>query len=346
MLSTLTVPLDSDRAKPLSILAALTANDVRDFFPLPLWSEVQQLAAEFRVLDVTTSSVDRFQSELHDVNPEVLIACWKTPALPEILPSRLRYVCYLTGSVKHLVSYSQIERGLLVSNWGPSISRTVAEGALFHVLACLRRATNWTLAMHRDGAWKNDQTETASLFHRKVGLHGFGRVARELVKLLRPFEVEITAFAPDVTPMVESEWGLRAARSLESLFAENDVVVELAPLIAATQHVVQESHLRLLRPGSVFVNVGRADVVNEDALIKVAKDGQVQFGLDVFSIEPLPAMHPLRNLSNVSLTPHLAGPTTDRRRDAGAWALQNLRAYASGQPLAAQITPEDYDQRS
>jgi len=80
--------------------------------------------------------------------------------------------------------------------------------------------------------------------------------------------------------------------------------------------------------------------------VRVAREGRVQFGLDVFSVEPLPPNHPLRGLLNVSLTPHLAGPTTDRRRDAGAWALRNLRAYAAGQPLEAQITPESYDLRA
>jgi phosphoglycerate dehydrogenase-like enzyme len=61
------------------------------------------------------------------------------------------------------------------------------------------------------------------------------------------------------------------------------------------------------------------------------------------SSEPLPRDHPLRGLMNVSLTPHIAGPTTDRRRDAGAWALQNLHAFAKGHPLLAPITVETYD---
>jgi len=324
----------------------LTPAEVRDFFPEPLWTEVRQLAADFRLMNPGDLQPAEFVRELELINPETLIACWKTPPLPAELPPRLRYVCYLTGSVKRLVSLDHLRRGLLLSNWGKSISRIVAEGALHHVLACLRRATTWCIGMHRAGTWKDEGTQTASLFGRKVGLHGFGQVARELVKLLRPFEVEISAAAPDVTPEIEREWGVRRAASLEALFAENDIVIEVAPLIPETYRVVRESHLRLLRPGGVFVNVGRADIVDEEALVRVAREGHLQFGLDVFSVEPLPKDHPLRGLLNVSLTPHLAGPTTDRRRDAGAWALRNLRAYAAGEPLAAQITPEDYDLRT
>jgi phosphoglycerate dehydrogenase-like enzyme len=333
-------------ARPAALLAVLTAEEVRDFFPEPMWGEVRQAAAGFQFLEARSLTAGDFAQELHTVNPEVLLACWKTPPLPAVLPSRLRYVCYLTGSVRRLVTREHLQQGLLLSNWGKSISHIVAEGALFHVLACLRRATRWTLEMHRAGGWKDESTQTASLFGRRVGLHGFGQVARELVKLLRPFNVEVSAFAPDVTPDVAQEWGVRRSASLEALFAENDIVVEVAPLIPETYRVVQEKHLRLLRPGAVFVNVGRADVVDEAALVRVAREGQVQFGLDVFSVEPLPADHPLRGLANVSLTPHLAGPTSDRRRDAGVWALHNLRAYAAGAPLAAQITLENYDKHT
>ena len=271
------------------------------------------------------------------------MACWKTPPLPATLPPRLRYVCYLCGSVRRLVSRAQLERGLLVTNWGGSISRIVAEWALFHILSCLRRATHWTLAMHNEGGWKNGGTETASLFGRRIGLHGFGQIARELVQLLRPFNVTITSFAPDLTPQIEAMHGISRAPSLEALFAENDIVVELAPLNPDTEGVVQEKHLRLIRPGGVFVNVGRGAVVNEAALLRVAQEGIIMIGLDVYGVEPLPVDSPFRGLRNVTLTPHIAGPTTDRRRDAGGFAVENLAAYATGRPLQAVITPAGYD---
>ena len=66
----------------------------------------------------------------------------------------------------------------------------------------------------------------------------------------------------------------------------------------------------------------------------------------MFSEEPLPLDSPFRGLRNVSLTPHLAGPTTDRRRDAGAFALANLEAYRAGLPLTAIVTPEIFNRTS
>jgi phosphoglycerate dehydrogenase-like enzyme len=325
------------------VLATLTPAEQKDFLPDALWAEVQQTASAVHVADSSRMSTDQLAQTLTATRSEVLLACWKTPPLPAVLPTDLRYVCYLAGSVKRLATRQHVERGLLITNWDSSISRVVAEGALQHILSCLRRAGAWAVLMHGQGAWKDDRTETLSLFGRTVGLHGFGRVARELVRLLRPFDVTIRVFAPDVTPTMEREWSVRRVDSLEALFTGSDIVVELVPLLPETYRVVKERHLRLLRPGGVFVNVARGDVVDEEALVRVAQENRVQFGLDVFSIEPLPRDHPLRGMLNVSLTPHIAGPTTDRRRDAGAWSLKNLQAFASGRPLLAPITVQNYD---
>ena len=329
--------------RPFTLVAAVTSQELREFLPEPLLSEVHALADRFLHLDPGTMTVAAFHQALTAMDPEVLVTCWKTPPLPERLPPRLRYVCHLSGSVRKLVTRRQIEEGLLVTNWGGSISRIVAEWALFHILSSLRRATHWTFEMHSAGGWKDGDTVSGSLFGRRVGLHGFGRVARELVALLRPFGCPISVFAPDVDAAAEVRHGVTRAASLESLFAENDIIVELAPLIPETTGVVTEALLRLIRPGGVFVNVGRGAVVDEDALLRVAREGKIMLGLDVFAIEPLPVSSGFRGLPNVTLTPHLAGPTTERRRDAGEFAVHNLRAYAEDRPLQAVIAPQVYD---
>jgi len=329
--------------RPSALLAVLSPTETGNFFSPALLEDLRSCADTVQMLDPTGLDADAFARELAAADPDVLLACWRTPQLPETLPPRLRYVCYLAGSVKTIVSRAHLERGLLLTNWGGSISRVVAEAALLHILACLRRATRWTLAMHQQGSWKNGVTDAASLFDRRVGIHGFGPVARELVRLLRPFNCSIQVFAPDVDQAYEREYGITRAASLEALFTESDVLVELAPLIPATAGCVTEALLRRLAPGSAFVNVGRGAVVDEEALVRVAREGRHLFGLDVFAEEPLAPDHPLRGLTNVFLTPHLGGPTVDRYVDASAFALRNLRAYAEGLPLRALVTPEVYD---
>jgi phosphoglycerate dehydrogenase-like enzyme len=325
------------------LLATLTPIEQRDFLPPEMDASLRGMAEHIVVADVSAFTDRQWRDFLFEQDPEVLIACWKTPLLPAQLPPSLRYVCYLAGTVKKLVTREHIESGLLVTNWGGSIARVVAEWGLFHILSCLRRATFWTLAMHTEGAWKSPVTETASLFGRRVGIHGFGMVARELVPLLKPFGTQISVHAPDVDAAVEKRFGVRAVPSLDALFRDNDIIIELAPLIPATENCVTERHLRLIRPGGVFVNIGRGGVVEQEGLLRVAREGKVLFGIDVFVEEPLPPDSPLRGLRNVCLTPHLAGPTTDRRKDATAFALRNLAAYVAGAPMEAVITAPIFD---
>lgn len=327
-----------------SLLAVATPFEQQHFLAGTVVAELKALADEFRLIDPTGLTPADFARELAAINPDVLLNGWSSPPLPATLPPRLRYMCYLTGSVRRLVTREQLERGFLVTNWGSAISRTVAECALFHTLSCLRQATHWTLLIHRDGGWRDGWEQTGSLFGRRVGLHGFGSVAREFVKLLQPFGCPLSVFAPDFDEAAAQRHGATRAASLESLFADNDVILEFAPLNPVTTGCVTEKHLRLIRPGGVFINTARAAIVDEAALLRVAKEGKIFVGLDVFVDEPLPPDSGFRGLPNVSVSPHVAGPTLDRYPDASAYALRNLRAYTAGQPLEAIVTPTVYDQ--
>lgn len=327
----------------LKLLAILTPDERQQFLPEPLWSELNALYPAAILCDPETLDPAQFARVLKEINPQVVLAAWKAPALPVDLPPGLAYFCYLCGSVKRCVSREHLSAGLVVTNWGSSISRTVAEWALFHAIGGLRGLPHWFRSMHVDGGWKCNDVPTGSLFGRRVGLHGFGAVARALVALLRPFDVKIEVWAPDVDAQVESAWEIKRAPSLEALFSTSEVLFEVAPLNSATEGVVTESLLRLIPPGGLFVNVGRGKVVDEEALIRVAREGQIRVGLDVFSVEPLPPDSPLRSMPNVTLSPHIAGPTLDRRRDAGAHVLRNLRAFRESRDLEGLVTPSVYD---
>jgi phosphoglycerate dehydrogenase-like enzyme len=326
-----------------SLLAVLTPFEKEHFLPNGLFEQVTKLSPKFQLIDPTGMSREAFAAELERINPEVLLGCWSTQPLPDPLPSNLRYMCYLTGSVRRLVTRQQLVDGFIVTNWGSIISRTVAECALFHTLASLRRATEWTYQIHLEKGWRDGWEQVKSLFNRRVGVHGYGAVAREFLKLLRPFDCTVSVLAPDFDAAAAKSTGASPAASLESLFADNDVIIELAPLNPFTAGTVTEKHLRSIRPGGVFVNVARAGITDEDALVRVAREGNLRVGLDVFVQEPLPVDSPWRGLRNVSLTPHIAGPTLDRYSDSGHYALKNLQAYVSGRPLSAIITPEIYD---
>lgn len=236
-----------------------------------------------------------------------------------------------------------IEGGLKVTNWGSTVSNTVAECSLLLILCALRRVGNWSVGMRTEGKWKSGRhPDTLSLFGRRVGLHGLGAISRDLVKLLEPFNVELSAYSPSVPDETYRKLNVRRCETLEDLFSTADVLVELAPGKPANHHLVGDDLLKLLPEQAVFVNLGRGMVVDEEALARASARG-LHIGLDVYQNEPLPVDSPLRGLDNITLLPHLGGPTPDRRRDCGELCLDNLENYLNDKPLTNLIDLSIYD---
>jgi phosphoglycerate dehydrogenase-like enzyme len=328
-------------------VVALSDLEAADFFPGPMWGELEDLLPGYRRVHLPLANPGDWVRLWREHPAEILVSAWQAPPLNGALTpadlTSLRYVCYLAGSVRKTVPPDLMSRGLVVTNWGNSIAGTVAECTLMLILMALRRATHWAIAMHREGGWKNGSTVTQSLLGRCVGLHGFGAISQSLVPMLMPFTDRIQTYSPHVPDTILKRHGVRRADSLEKLFSTSDVVVELAAATPDNHHIVKEELLRMIPEGGVFVNVGRGCVVDEAALVRVAREGRIQIALDVFEQEPLPPDSPLRGLPNVTLLPHLGGPTRDRRRDSGQLALRNLRAFLRGEPLEAVVTPHVYE---
>lgn len=326
-------------------LIVLSEFELQTFLSPELIDELRSICNNSMEIHSEALSPFEWRELLLRHNPRILISCWGTPALPvELLDSLdLEYVCHLGGSVRRLVPREAIEKGLLVSNWGDTASKVVAECGLMMILACLRRANYWTLHMHLRKGWKQSFQGQSSLINRRVGIHGFGAIARELVVLLRPFDVQISAYSPSVPIELLNQYQVSPAQSLEELFGENEIIVELASLTEQTRNSVLEKHLQLIPANGVFVNIGRGAVVSEEALINVAREGRIQMALDVFHEEPLPADSPLRGLENVFLYPHLAGPTPDKMRDCGVFGVRNVARFFRGLTPLSFVDLEIYD---
>ena len=331
----------------LRAIVALSDLEAADFFPGSMWDELETLLPGHRRVRLPLAKPDDWVRLWRESPAEILVSAWQTPALNgEITPNdvkALRYICYLAGSVRKLVPRELVNQGVLVTNWGDSIAATVSECTLMLILMALRRASHWTIAMHLEGAWKSGAPWTQSLLGRRVGIHGFGSISQHLVPMLRPFTDHVQTYSPRVPDAILASHQVRRAATLEELFSTSEIVVELAAATPENHHIVTEALLRMIPEDGVFVNVGRGCVVDEAALLRVAMEGKLQIALDVFEQEPLPQDSPLRGLRNVTLLPHLGGPTRDRRRDAGALALRNIRAFLKGEPQQAVVTLDTYD---
>ena len=181
--------------------------------------------------------------------------------------------------------------------------------------------------------------EKAELSDKRVGMIGFGHLARRLTDFLGPFHVDIQAFDPYAPRVLSDPYGITFA-PLETVLG-CDVVFVLAPQTPATEGMIGAAELELLQPGSVLVNVGRGKVVDSNALIARLRRGDIVACLDVFDPEPVPLDSPIADLPNVFLSPHIAGVTEEsRRRFFTLMVDECLRHFAGLEPLA-QLTPEN-----
>ncbi len=328
----------------MKLLLALREPYFDQFVGEEIFAPVRPLYTEIRRVDPSTMSLEQWQALFADFAPNAVLTCWGTPFIPASALPTLGHVAHLCGSVRHLVNREMIENGLRVTNWGTIHAPIVAECALMLVLTCLRRMTRWSFSMHRDHQWPHEAIHSArSLYGRRVGIHGFGQVARNVVKLLKPFGCPIKAYSAGVPQQVYLDNGVTPAGSLEALFMDTEVLIDVEALTPSTEHTVSETLLRLLPRGAVFVNVGRGAVVDEAALIRVAKEGGLEIGLDVYETEPPPANSPLFGLPNVSLSPHIGGPTADQWKQCGRLAVDNLIRFARGETLQNMVTPVLFD---
>lgn len=279
------------------------------------------------------------------VRPDVLLTSWGTPRLSaEALVAGqgcVKLLVHCAGTLKGTLDPACLDAGLTVTNWGSAISRCVAEGALMLTLAGLRRLGFWQRVLCHQRGWEAGPDGARSLFERRVGLYGYGNIAAVYRSLLRGFGCAVRVYDPFLPAEVFEQEQLERADSLDDLCEASDVLSIHAGLTEQTARSLDARHLALLRDGSLVVNTARGGIVDWPALTAELVSGRLAAALDVFDPhEPLPPDSVLRDLPNVILTPHRAGPTDDRKRDMGRFAVDNILRYARGEPLQAVITAD------
>jgi phosphoglycerate dehydrogenase-like enzyme len=324
---------------------ALTTAERELFFPS---SAVTSLPAESLWLEEREIAADQWETTLRRVAPAVLVTGWRTPALPvawlEEPGCPLHYVCHVTGSVRKLVPRSFLTRGGVVTNWGALACPQVAEHALLLALSALRNQGRWRKFIALPpGERRLAHLATRSLHGRRVGVHGFGGVARALLPLLQPFHAPVSVFAEHVPDALITAAGGTPLGSLRELFTGSDVVFECEALTPATTGVVSAALLAALPDGAVFVNVGRGALVDEAALAREAEAGRIRVAVDVVHEEPVTPTTVLTRIPGAIVSPHIAGPTLDRYADCGTLAARNLHRYLAGEPVHDVVTTEIFD---
>lgn len=189
---------------------------------------------------------------------------------------------------------------------------SVAEYVVTAALNLLRGAWHSSDAMLR-GEWPRQKLMGRELSGKVMGLVGYGAIAREVAARVRALGMSVIAYDPFLAaddPM----WGETGQRLLETLLGEADVVSLHVPLTEDTRHMINGDRLSLMKSDAILVNAARGGVVDEAALAEALRTGALGgAALDVFETEPLTAEAGavFAGLSNILLTPHIAGVTEE-----------------------------------
>jgi phosphoglycerate dehydrogenase-like enzyme len=289
--------------------------------------------ADIYAAPMTREAVMRHPQVLADA--EVIFSGWEAPTLNksflEAAPNFNAFF-YGAGTVEYCLTDAVWERGISVTSAIEANSLPVAEYTLATILFSLKHG--WQLARQtREQRCFVDRNGAPGCFGSTVGLVSLGRIARILLKLLEPLDLNVIVFDPFLGQEEAAALGVERV-SLEELFHRSDVVSVHTPHTPETIGLLTGEHLASMKPGSTFINTSRGTIVRENELIEVAsRRSDLQFVLDVTEPESPVSDSALYTLENVVLTPHIAGSAGGECRRMGRWMVQELERYIAGEPL-------------
>lgn len=256
-----------------------------------------------------------------------------TASLLERLPG-LEYISQTGNHVYHVDMEAATRRGIVVS-LAPGGNSTT-ELAFGLMLAIMRRIPQSDAAMRR-GDWSLVLGHV--LKGKTLGILGLGKIGTEVATIARAFGMQVIAWGPTLTDERAAKSGARFM-ALEEVLKTADVVSIHLALSDQSKNLLDQARLRLMKKSAYLVNTARGAIVDEAALVKILK-AKVLAGaaLDVFVDEPLPKDHPLLELDNVVLTPHLGWPTDSGFEGFANHAVDNILDYMEGK-LTRALNPE------
>ncbi len=273
----------------------------------------------------------------------------------------LRWIQTVGAGVDVLLSVDLTSTDVVVTNTSGAFGVQIAEHALSLMFALARRLPAALESQAARSYTPEPRDDLFELTGKTVGIVGFGDVGQALARRARGIGMRVIALRrspggsptthpplSDLTldPLADSDRGDAAALvyevlgsdRLDELLRESDVVVNAAPLTGATVRLFGEEQFARMRSTACFINVGRGETVDQDALIEALRDGVIAgAGLDVTTPEPLPPDSPLWGLPNVILTAHYAGWSDTMLDRIYAIFTDNLRRFDRSEPLRNRV---------
>ncbi|HIE26109.1 TPA: D-2-hydroxyacid dehydrogenase [Candidatus Poribacteria bacterium] len=237
-----------------------------------------------------------------------------------------------------------IESDILLTNVAGIYNEEIADHVYALILGFTRQIPRFTRNQDKRYWEPSSGFKVDYLAGKTLGVVGLGGIGGEVAKRAPSFGMRVVATRAhperEKPDYIDQVWG---PDGLVHLLAESDFVVICTPETPRTRRMIGNEELNTMKRTAYIVNIGRGAVIDLSALTEALRNGVIAgAGLDVFEIEPLPADHPLWEMENVIITPHMASNTdiySARRVDR---FLDNLSRYLQGKPLQSVVDKEDW----
>ena len=307
-----------------------------DLWNVPAWFG-ERLAKEFPALQITVrNSYKGIESDLRTA--EVIFTISVRPE-QFAAAQNLRWIHAPTAAVHQFMFPELVQSEVVLTNsrevHGPvvaehvmavifALAKKIPQAALFQQQHVWGQAAMWTEGMH-----------LREIAGATLGLIGVGSIGRRVAKMASALGMSVIAVREHVEKgCPEGVEAVFAPTALDDLLWQSDYVVVAAPLIGATEGLINADRLAVIKPGACVINVGRGPQVDVVALAEALRTHRIAgAALDVFDEEPLPADSPLWSVENLLITPHTAGLTEKLWHRHYDLFSNNLRRYLAGQQL-------------
>jgi phosphoglycerate dehydrogenase-like enzyme len=315
---------------------------------------IRKAAREIRLTVIPADDPDEVPDERWE-ETEVLYT-WNVLPDPVKVPN-LKWIQFGSAGVDPFLDNSLLQKDdLVATTMSGVITGQIAEYILMAMLAFGHKLPK-LMRYQRDHKWPKQSEKwedflPVELRYSTVGILGYGSIGRQVARLLQPFGGEVLAVKHDVmhpedTGYIPEGMGdphgdffdrLYPMEALHSMLAECDFVVVTLPLTEETRHVLDAAAFEAMKETAYLVNVGRGELIDEQALVEALKDKQFAgAALDVFEEEPLPEDSLLWKMENVIISPHVSGLSAHFRDETLTLFIENLNRYIADLPLYNRV---------
>ncbi|WP_419738511.1 2-hydroxyacid dehydrogenase [Ruegeria sp.] len=255
---------------------------------------------------------------------------------------KLRLIANYGAGVDNIDVSTARQRGILVSNTPGVLTDDTADMTMALILAVTRRFPEGVALMQQGdwSGWAPTALLGGRIGGRRLGILGMGRIGQAVARRASAFGMQVHYNnRRRLRPEIEQDLEATYWESLDQMVARMDVISVHCPSTPSTFHLLNARRLKLLKPSAVVVNTSRGEVIDENALTRLIRSGDVAgAGLDVY--EHGTQVNPrLRKLPNVVLLPHMGSATLEGRIEMGEKVIINIKTFEDGHRPPDQVVP-------